>query len=262
MFNNDQNKYDWHLGESTDVDEMFMRQKQKQAGEGVAASLEQYESRLNPETERFQNQEYNSLEELEFVNQAQKDIRVKKMITLTIGFIMMSSLFLYYRYFVEIGVQCFANQNSDYPIPVTHNSTSQLNQDLSLIGQAVDVSYRFNLLYSIMGWSAFAYAFRAIIEGLYYKTSYGFLRLSMAVEYLFYAIALLSLVFMHWFRLSHSGRVCSGDFVKVKDIEDPLLQNYYMDSKGRLLYLILVLLWTALGAIGLFVCTIFLKFSD
>jgi hypothetical protein len=51
-------------------------------------------------------------------------------------------------------------------------------------------------------------------------------------------------VFLHIYRLGHAGKVCSGDFLNG---EDPYNRDYYLISRGDLLWYYMITFWSVLG---------------
>ena len=52
-------------------------------------------------------------------------------------------------------------------------------------------------------------------------------------------LLIITCVLMHWYRLSHEGRVCSGDFLRPNEIP----RDNMLLRRGQLLYIHLLLIW-------------------
>ena len=54
------------------------------------------------------------------------------------------------------------------------------------------------------------------------------------------------MLFMHVYRFSHGGKVCSGDYLPS---DERVAQDFYLIARGALMYEYICAFWTILGII-------------
>ena len=73
----------------------------------------------------------------------------------------------------------------------------------------------------------------------------------LMIMYVVHGVAVIAL---HWVRLIHTGKVCSGDYRYEEPVKDPtkeLDDSYYLSSTGYFLWCLIIYYWVT---ISLLVC--------
>ena len=60
-------------------------------------------------------------------------------------------------------------------------------------------------------------------------------------------LGLISMIMMHVYRLRHAGRVCSGSYEKEENVESPGGQMTFLDGRGQLFWVLLMIMWIIVG---------------
>ena len=129
--------------------------------------------------------------------------------------------------------------------------TSEVPVDINLNPDANNVTLWFNMT-CLLGF--FCYGLGAVCS-LGYLTNLGFLRsmsvfMEKSMRYVTYSV----FVCVHVMRMSHTGKVCSGDYLPEDARSDEVVQNY-MIATGRFFWLYIILGWILVpGLLILMVC--------
>ena len=139
-------------------------------------------------------------------------------------------------------VQCKADIKSNVP----------LAKDASNTG--VDVTQYFRIAIRWGFWMSFLTFIRAILAqvGLYLKR-WVLLYCSYVLFAANISISIVLFILMQVWRWSHSGRVCSGDFV---DDGEDLDKDVYLVFEGKFIKAILITIYSILGASMLSICIV------
>ena len=114
----------------------------------------------------------------------------------------------------------------------------------------IDVAARFKAGIRFGFWLSFINFVRATLAQVAFVTKKWQLLL---ISYFIFALSLSAMivlfVLMNIWRFSHSGQVCSGDFIKNRD-EDDMTEdelNNYTITEGKFIFVILVLVYLKVG---------------
>ena len=113
------------------------------------------------------------------------------------------------------------------------------------VSQNFEVLLKLYLLYftigsCINGWHLYEYSIHKTL----------FPNIVQMVKWFNDFLAIYSLVLLHAYRLSHGGKVCSGQYAYGQDREDAV----YLLMRGKLLFVHLVIIWVVLLCMGVVTC--------
>ena len=145
-------------------------------------------------------------------------------------------IFTLFAFVVERENECYAVKDSFSAVPADTEG-------------AVSVNENFQFLFSMYFWTQVINFIRSVLEAVQVKFDLEFL--NWPIKILSFGILLLfiNLPLNHVYRLSHNGKVCSGDYLTLseKDVYDEL--NVYMMARGTMLWILLVICWIFISAI-------------
>ena len=127
---------------------------------------------------------------------------------------MIAGGFCYFAYFYKNrgAIVCWANDYSEYPLPIT-NADVPLD-DPAFVSTAENVTSKFYLAIRFGFWLAIINFSRAIIAQLsVYLNSEKLVYANYIIWSIWVCLALILFTFTNIWRYSGSGRVCSGDYL-------------------------------------------------
>ena len=86
-------------------------------------------------------------------------------------------------------------------------------------------------------------AVREFLAALFYKFEFNWLKFPIGILTLNYFVQFAAMIINHVYRLDHGGKVCSGDYITKEEILLPENQALYLDRRGYLLWILLVIYW-------------------
>ena len=148
-------------------------------------------------------------------------------------------LFFYYAFKKEVGVPCFAEDGSNFPVT---NVEQQFN--------VRNVAYDYDVVLKLYAFSMLADCLREIVGAIYYKTGIADLAKIRNILNLAHLVQFSAMIILHVYRLRHTGKVCAGDFLSAEELAKPENQTLYLDERGSFLYGLLIFYWVCFGLIG------------
>ena len=138
----------------------------------------------------------------------------------TVFYILLAVLYFCYMQLVEDDVICYANTSSLYSVT-------------SKTSGAINVSDDFDLVFTIFFAILCVDVLREILSTCYYAFKWEKLEVSIMILQSNYVAWIVAIVLLHYYRLRHVGRVCSGSYV---DLNNPTNQDEYLDQRGKFLF--------------------------
>ena len=145
-------------------------------------------------------------------------------------------LFWYYANDVEHGMTCWAVDGSNVPVKADTPDAHEVNG-------------RFQTLLDLYAWCTILDAVRELLAAIYFKTSANFLLLPICLLKLNGFVQFAAMIMNHVYRLDHGGKVCSADYIPKEERGSELNQAIYMDHRGKLLWVLLIIYWIGFGLI-------------
>ena len=139
------------------------------------------------------------------------------------------------------------------------SSTIPVSQeDKALLSKATDVSHRFEVLIKLYGYTCAIKAFNLCLQVLNHivlrnKPIKLLLTISSILD-MNYLVQFSAMIINHVYRLRHSGKVCSGDFLSEEVDQADEIRNLYLIYKGGFLYGWLMFYWVISGIVGVGFC--------
>ena len=154
---------------------------------------------------------------------------------------LITAIFAFYFFLVDSNNKCYVREGKDYPEILT---TDMMKHDTINITR---VSDDFDLLFGLFLVYGFSSSLLCIVNlvGIYYIPAILKLDYPLGiVSKLNMLLLTANIILMHLYRLGHGGKVCSGDYL---DGNDPKHREFYLISRGDLLWFWLIFFWAFIG---------------
>ena len=139
----------------------------------------------------------------------------------------------------------------DSKIPSSTQESSQLGED---------VSFEFELIFLLYGIAFLIDTIKDFMSAVMYKNHANWLAKPVFVMSFVIIFYFVIIVLHHIDRLGFGGQVCSGDFLTKEESSDPSNKDIYLDQRGYLLWILLIIIWIVLGCAVLICCFTLYKY--
>ena len=146
-------------------------------------------------------------------------------------------VFGHYLFKVEPRTFCWADNTSNYYVDAPSGKNPNVD--------AVDVAANFSFVLKLYFAGFIICAARELIEFIT-DLCYVFIVIPDSLLkglYLGYGLQILAFFFASSYRMSHEGKVCSGDYLSGNDATDKSVLQYYLSDRGSFLWVWLVISW-------------------
>ena len=139
----------------------------------------------------------------------------------------------------------------DSKIPSSTQESSQLGED---------VSFEFELIFLLYGIAFLIDTIKDFMSAVMYNNHANWLAKPVFVMSFVIIFYFVIIVLHHIDRLGFGGQVCSGDFLTKEESSDPSNKDIYLDQRGYLLWILLIIIWIVLGCAVLICCFTLYKY--
>ena len=110
-------------------------------------------------------------------------------------------------------------------------------------------------MFNLYAYATLLDALREFLAAFFFKFQLLWLGIPICLLNLNVFVQFAAMIINHVYRLNHGGKVCSGDYIGKEEILTPENQAVYLDSRGYLLWVLLVIYWIifSLGCLGIVV---------